>query len=119
MASVKVLLYTSKVLKNGEHPIMLRLIKDRKIKYVSLDQSCKAELWDSNEQRPTKKHPHKVELNIKISKIISDANKIILDFENNDQHYSVEDIAKALSKKASVSSPFSNLRMSLYNVTRT
>lgn len=100
MASVKVLLYTSKVLKNGEHPIMLRLIKDRKIKYVSLDQSCAKEMWDIEEQRPTKKHPHKVELNIKISKLISDANKIILDFDNNDQNYSVDDIARALSKKS-------------------
>lgn len=100
MASVKVLLYTSKVLKNGEHPIMLRLIKDRKIKYVSLDQSCPLELWDMEEQRPTKKYPHKVELNIKISKMINDANKIILDFDNNDQHYTVDDIAKALSKKS-------------------
>ncbi|WP_066838461.1 Arm DNA-binding domain-containing protein [Rufibacter ruber] len=81
MASVKVLLYTSKVLKNGEHPIMLRLIKDRKIKYVSLDYSCSKELWDEDEQRPVKKHPHKVELNIKITKMMNDANKIILDFE--------------------------------------
>ncbi|AMM51207.1 hypothetical protein TH61_08495 [Rufibacter sp. DG15C] len=99
MASVKVLLYTSKVLKNGEHPIMLRLIKDRKIKYVSLDYSCSKELWDEDEQRPVKKHPHKVELNIKITKMMNDANKIILDFDNNEQNYSVDDIAKALSRK--------------------
>jgi integrase/recombinase XerD len=40
MASVKVILYTSKTLKNGEHPIMIRLIKDRKTKYMSLGHSC-------------------------------------------------------------------------------
>ena len=33
MASIKVMLYTSKVLSNGEHPIMLRIIKERKPKY--------------------------------------------------------------------------------------
>lgn len=100
MASVKVLLYTSKVLKNGEHPIMLRLIKDRKIKYVSLDHSCSKDLWDEDEQLPNKKHPNKVELIIRISKMFNDANKVILDFENNDQHFTVDDIAKALSKKS-------------------
>ena len=44
--SVKVILYTSKTLSNGEHPVMLRIIKDRKPKYISTGISCSKSLWD-------------------------------------------------------------------------
>ena len=40
MTSVKVVLYTSKILKNGEHPVILRLTKDRKQKKISLGFNC-------------------------------------------------------------------------------
>ena len=39
MSTVSIVLYVSKTLKNGEHPIMLRVIKDRKPKYKSLGYS--------------------------------------------------------------------------------
>ena len=35
-ATVNVLCYKSKILRNGEHPIMLRVCKGGKKKYVSL-----------------------------------------------------------------------------------
>ena len=35
-ATVKVICYKSKVLKNNECPLMIRVTKDRKLKYVSL-----------------------------------------------------------------------------------
>ena len=34
--TVKAVCYKSKVLKNNESPLMLRVTKDRKLKYVSL-----------------------------------------------------------------------------------
>ncbi|MBK6976952.1 MAG: hypothetical protein IPH28_07360 [Cytophagaceae bacterium] len=46
MASTNIVLFTSKTLKNGEHPIMVRIIKDRKTKYISIGHSCSKELWD-------------------------------------------------------------------------
>lgn len=54
MASVKVVLFTSKTMKDGEHPIMLRLIQDRKIKYVYLHASCHPDLWDEKNKLPKK-----------------------------------------------------------------
>ena len=45
--SVSVLLYTSKTLRNGEHSIVIRLIKNRKLKYISIGQSSKLE-WCSD-----------------------------------------------------------------------
>ncbi|HCL17616.1 MAG TPA: hypothetical protein DHW44_01370 [Odoribacter splanchnicus] len=38
-ASISVVCYKSKTLSNGEHPLMLRITKDRKPKYVSLSTS--------------------------------------------------------------------------------
>ncbi len=37
--SVSAVLYTSKKLSNGKHPLMIRLTKNRKLKYISLHVS--------------------------------------------------------------------------------
>ena len=66
MSSIKVVLYLSKTLKNGEHPIMLRVIKDRQTKYVSIGSSCSVDLWDTKNNLPKKKHPLYTELLILI-----------------------------------------------------
>lgn len=44
--TIKVLCYKSKTLSNGEHPLMLRVCKDRKRKFQSLGISIKAEHWN-------------------------------------------------------------------------
>ena len=41
--TVNVLCYKSKTLSNGEHPLMIRICKDGKKKYVSLGVSVKTE----------------------------------------------------------------------------
>ena len=56
--SIKVVLYTSKILKNGESPIVLRVIKDRKPKYLTVGYSCHPDIWDKENNLPKKKHPH-------------------------------------------------------------
>ncbi len=52
--TINVLCYKSKTLKNGEHPLMLCICKDRARKYTSLNLSVKAEHWnfDKNEPKP-------------------------------------------------------------------
>lgn len=40
--TIEAVLYTSKTLSNGQHPIMLRLTKNRKRKYISLHISLDA-----------------------------------------------------------------------------
>ena len=52
--TINVLCYRSKTLKNGEHPLMLCICKDRARKYTSLNLSVKAEHWnfDKNEPKP-------------------------------------------------------------------
>ena len=51
-ATVNVLCYKSKTLSNGEHPLMIRVCKDGKKKYVSLGISVKPQYWDFEKNRP-------------------------------------------------------------------
>lgn len=89
-SSIKVLLYESKKLKNGEFPIMLRIIKDRKTKYLSLGVSCSKDLWNSQENIPKSKHPLYKELLNKINRKKLEASKLLLDLDNSEKDYSAE-----------------------------
>ncbi len=103
--SVKVLLYISKTLSNGEHPIMLRVTKARKSKYISVGFSCSTDLWDNKENLPKKKHPHYKEIKILIAKKRLDAEKLILSLENEDKNLSAHEI-KGKLRKQKVNNPF-------------
>jgi integrase len=92
MASIKVMLYTSKILSNGEHPIMLRVIKDRKPKYISLNLSCSKSLWNDKENIPSKKHPLYNSIVNKINKKKLEASKLIIGLETDDLELSAEQI---------------------------
>ena len=95
MASTKVLLRTSKILKNGEHPIVLRVIKDRKTKFLFTGLSCSADLWDFKENIPKKKHPNKLKLELFIDKKRVEAQNVILDLENEVEDYTTEHFKRA------------------------
>lgn len=92
MASIKTLLFTSKTLKNGEHPIMLRITKDRKPKYISIGHSSSLELWDSAKDLPKKKHPLYKELVVIIEKRTNDAKISLLKLENEKDNFSADEL---------------------------
>jgi integrase len=98
-ASIKVILYTSKLLKNGESPIMLRVIKDRKPKYISVGFSCHADLWDFENNIPKKKHPHYKEINLLIDSKKKEAGKLLLDLENENKNLTSFEIRAKLKKE--------------------
>ena len=51
-ATVNAVCYKSKTLKNGENPIMLRVCKQGKMKYLSLGISINPKLWDFKKNEP-------------------------------------------------------------------
>ena len=53
--TVNVVCYKSKVLKNNESPLMIRVCKDRKMKYQSLGISILPKYWDFKANKPTSK----------------------------------------------------------------
>jgi integrase len=106
MASASVVLYKSKTLKNGEHPIMVRIIKDRQTKYLSVGHSCSQELWDLKKEMPKRKHPHFTELTILIEAKKAEANKVLLNIENENLSFSSQDVKAKLVKKINKLSVF-------------
>jgi len=100
ITSVKTLCYKSKTLANGEHPIMLRVTKDRKVKYVSLGISVKPEYWNFEEERPKRNCINREA----IEKIISDKETEYKERILDNKAVSKEFTAKTLVE--SVKSPY-------------
>ena len=67
-ATISVVCYKSKKLKNGESPLMLRISKDGNRSYRSLGISVNADFWDFQRNAPKIKCPNR----LLIEKIISD-----------------------------------------------
>ena len=57
--TISVICYKSKTLANGEHPLMLRIIQNRKTQYKNLNISVAAKHWDFDKNAPKPKCPHK------------------------------------------------------------
>jgi integrase len=71
-ATVTAILYKSKTLSNGEHPVMLRVCKGGKRKYVSLGFSCPENLWNKEKNEVKKKHPEHLLIEAIISEKIKE-----------------------------------------------
>ena len=64
-ATVNIICYRKKTLKNGEHPLMIRVAKNGKTKYKSLGISVHPDNWDFQTNRPQNDCPNR-ELILKI-----------------------------------------------------
>ena len=60
---IDVVCYRTKTLSSGESPLMLRLTKEGKRKYVSLQISLKPDYWDFNKNKPRRNCPEKDSIN--------------------------------------------------------
>ncbi|MCF2737433.1 site-specific integrase [Bacteroides caecigallinarum] len=65
--TINVLCYKSKTLSNGEHPLMIRICKNGKKKYVSLGLSVKTEHWNFEKNIPKPNCPNREHINILIA----------------------------------------------------
>ena len=96
MSSIKVVLYTSKTLSNDEHPIMLRITKDRRSKYLSIGASCSSNLWSKKENMPKRKHPHFHELSVLINTKRLEAQKLLIELKAEAAEFSAEEVSNTL-----------------------
>lgn len=69
VTTVNTLCYKSKTLSNGEHPLMIRICKDGKKKYVSLGVSVRAEYWNFEKNVPKSNCPDREHINILIANL--------------------------------------------------
>lgn len=81
MASVKLIFKENKIDINGEIPLYIRIIKDRKTKFVSIGVKLKPEYWNEEDQVVKKKHPNSSRMNAYIAQKVADAKEVALNME--------------------------------------
>jgi integrase/recombinase XerD len=88
MASISIL-KRNKQLRDGTHPIVLKVIKDRVPKIVSLGFSCPQSEWNTEKKEFRKNHPNYIQRNAMLNKLKSKALSIIDDFRNEGIDFSL------------------------------
>jgi len=96
--NIESVLYTSKTLSNGEHPLMLRLTKNRKRKYISLHFSLPPNYWDFNKNKPKRNCPNGEQINRLIEQKTKELREQAIDFATSDKDYTLHTLVNKASK---------------------
>lgn len=106
MASLKVVLRTNKQKKDGTSPLALRIIKDRKTRFVFTGQYISEKDWNAELCKVKKSHPNSVRLNHLLLKKITEANQILLDSETASDFVSAKQIKGKIKRTSNNTSFF-------------
>jgi site-specific recombinase XerD len=97
-ATISVVLYKSKTLSNGEHPLVLRVSKNGKRKHISLGISCKPKFWDSKNQRPRRNHPDLLLLESIIAQKKNEYRERILEYKKENKGYTPDKLVEEIEQ---------------------
>ena len=86
-ATVNVLLFKSKTLADGSHPLMIRICKDSKKKYKSLGVSVLPQYWDFEKNKPRRNCPNKDFINTLISDKIKEFTDQLIEFKSESKEF--------------------------------
>lgn len=95
--TVNVLCYKSKTLSNGEHPIMLRVCKGGKKKYVGLGISVNPKYWDFEKSKPKRNCPNREQIIKAINEQEQKYSEQILEFSTEQREYSPATLIEAVA----------------------
>ena len=84
---INILCYKSKTLANGEHPLMLRVCKDGKKKYISLGLSIAEQYWDFTKNKPKLNCPNKEYIETLIANKTKEFNEKVIEFKSEDKEF--------------------------------
>jgi len=100
MASIKLILRKDKVnKKTGEAPIYLRIIKDRRTKFMSVGIRLNPKYWNENQQKVRKSYKNSARLNAFLSQKVSETENKILDETSKNRNISTKDLKEAIIGK--------------------
>ena len=102
MATVKVLLRMNKLNEKGVAPLYLRLIKDRKAKFISLGIYIKPSEWNEEAGKVRKSHPNSARMNALIAQRIADAEGVAVEMETKSKTISSHKIKEKIIGAAPV-----------------
>jgi integrase/recombinase XerD len=84
MPTTKIILFEHKAKKNNEAPLYLRVIKDRKTKYVSLKLYVLPKYWDEDKEKVKPGHPNSIRINNYLAERTRAALDSLIDVETLD-----------------------------------
>jgi len=97
-AGINILCYKSKTLADGSHPLMIRVCKDGKKKYISLGVSVLPQFWDFDKNKPKRNCPNKAQ----IDRLIADKSREyadqILDFKADNKQFTAKSLISTVNK---------------------
>jgi len=120
-ATINVVCYKSKVLKNNENPLMLRVTKDRKSRYLSLGITIKPEYWDFERNKPKKNCPHKEQIERIILERTKEYQEQVLEYKITNKEFTATTLVEKVSnpiKAKTVKEVFDLYIDRLYNANR-
>lgn len=99
MASIKLILRTYQQDQAGHSPLYIRVIKDRKTKFISVGVKLKENEWDDAKQKVKKNHPNSARMNASLSQKVADAEAQVADLERKTKSISIGKIKEAIKGK--------------------
>ncbi len=97
--SISVICYTSKTLANGEHPLMLRVIKNRKRTMKSLGICVNQDHWDFTKNEPKASCPNKEHILQIILDTKAKYQKMLLEKRINGEEFTSDSLIKDSTKQ--------------------
>jgi site-specific recombinase XerD len=99
MASIKLILRKNQLDQTGHCPLYIRIIKDRKTKFITAGVKLKESEWDEAKQRIKKNHPNSARMNASLSQKIADAEAQVADMERKVKTVSIKKLKEAIKGK--------------------
>lgn len=99
MASIKLILRKTQLDQTGHSPLYIRIIKDRKTKFITVGLKLKESQWDEEKQRVKKNHPNSARMNASLAQKIADAQGHIADLERKFKSVSIKRIKETIKGK--------------------
>ncbi len=99
MASIKLVLRINQEDKTGHSPLYIRVIKDRKAKFITTGVKLKQNEWDDSKQKIKKNHPNSARMNAFIAQKIADAEGTVADHERKRKSVSARKLKEAIKGK--------------------
>ena len=99
METINVICYKSKKLSNGESPLMIRICKDGKKKYVGLGISVNPRHWDFQKQHPRSNCPNYEEIKILIHRTVQEYREKAFCLKSNDREFTANTLGDVIGTK--------------------
>jgi integrase len=100
MAKISILLRDAQN-KNGLYPIVLRIIKNRKVKIITLGMDCEKSNWDEKSSQFNKNMPNHIQKNLLLSKLKQKAWTIIDQFNIDEVDFTLNQFEEKFRGKES------------------